>query len=251
MVNITKGVVVKPPLITIYGPEGIGKTTWGASAPGALVLDIEGGSNALDVARVAAGDLNSYGAFLETLTWLHQEDHGFQTVIVDSADWLEDLVFAKVAGDAGKQTVGDIGYGVGYQTAANTFQYILQGLEALRDSKNICVIMVAHSEIRRFDNPITESYDRYQPKLYKDIGALLIEWSDCLLFANQEVMIDTKEKRFNKSINKGKGGDRVLYTTESPAYRAKNRYGLPEQLPLSWDAFAQAMTQSQQQSKGE
>jgi len=96
--------------------------------------------------------------------------------------------------------------------------------------------------IKRFDDPLHESYDRHQLKLHDRVGPILTEWADIILFATQEVFVKTKEQRFNKKINKAAGGNRVLFTVESPAYVAGNRYGLPEKIPLSWDAFIEAYT---------
>jgi hypothetical protein len=106
----------------------------------------------------------------------------------------------------------------------------------------MCVILLAHCQIKRFDSPETEPYDRYQPKLQERANAILREWVDALLFANYKTIVKKDDVGFNKTSNRGiSSGERLLYTAERPAYMAKNRYGLPESLPMSWESFAQAI----------
>jgi hypothetical protein len=106
----------------------------------------------------------------------------------------------------------------------------------------IC-ILIAHTEIKRFDSPEVEPYDRYQPKLQTRSSALVREWSDAVLFANYRTIVKKDDVGFNKTNNRGVStGERLLYTAEKPAYMAKNRYGLPESIALSWEAFESAIT---------
>jgi hypothetical protein len=100
------------------------------------------------------------------------------------------------------------------------------------------VILLAHTTIKRFDSPEVEPYDRYQPKLQERSSAVIREWADALLFANYKVMVKKDDVGFNKTTNRGfTTGERLLFTNERPAYMAKNRYALPDSIPLSWDAF--------------
>jgi AAA domain len=104
------------------------------------------------------------------------------------------------------------------------------------------VIQIAHTEIRRFDSPEHEPYDRYVIKLHARAAALLQEHSDVVLFANYRISTVKADVGFNKKVTRALGsGERVLYTAERPAFLAKNRFGLPDSLPLSWKAFAAAM----------
>jgi hypothetical protein len=104
-------------------------------------------------------------------------------------------------------------------------------------------VLIAHCEIKRFDSPETEPYDRYQPKLQARSSALVREWCDAVLFANYRTLIKKAEVGFNKEVSRGiSTGERLLYTSERPAYMAKNRYALPESIPLAWEAFVNAIT---------
>ena len=123
--------------------------------------------------------------------------------------------------------------------ALEFWRAFLDGLNALRDERGMAVILIAHSEIRRFDSPETEPYDRYQPKLHARASALLREHVDAVLFANYRVSTVRAEVGFNKKVARAVGnGDRLLHTAERPAFLAKNRFGLQEQLPLDWAALA-------------
>lgn len=171
---------------------------------------------------------------------LYGEDHTFRTVVVDSVDWLETLIWRDVEA---KYDAKDLAFGKGAMIAADRWREVLEGLNALRTQRGMAVILIAHTEIRRFDSPETEPYDRYQPKLQARTSALVREWCDAVLFANYRTIVKKDEVGFNKTVARGVStGERLLFTSERPAYMAKNRYSLPESLPLSWAAFEQAIT---------
>jgi hypothetical protein len=47
---------------------------------------------------------------------------------------------------------------------------------------------------------------------------------------------------FGKTSSRGiSSGERLLFTSERPAYLAKNRFNLPESIPLSWDSLQTAI----------
>ena len=239
--NVKSGKSFKPPLIKLYGRPKIGKTTFGASAPDTLLLAIEKGNDNIDCKSM---DINSYQDLIDAITALHEQDHEFKSVCVDSADWLESLIFKQVAKDKGVENIEDIGYGKGYTFAIDLWRQVLAGLQSLRDNKGMTIILIAHDHVKRYDNPMTESYDRYELKLHKSAAALVSEWSDCILFATHKVFMKQEDAGFNKKIAKAKGGSRVVYTQETPAFIAGNRYGLPEELPLEWEALQSALNES-------
>lgn len=233
---------VLPPNVIIYGTPKIGKTTFAASAEKPIILDFERGSNNLEVARVGREDLGSFKAVMEVLRVLYKEDHDYKTVVIDSIDWLERMVFEEIAKEHGARSIDDykvaaLGYGKGYTLGLTMIKQLTVALDALRADKGMAVILICHSQVKKFTDPEVESFDRFTLKLNEKIEGLLKEWSECILFARQKVHVTTEETGFKKTVNKGRTGDRVIYTQEAASFLAGNRYDLPRELPLDYKAF--------------
>lgn len=225
----------KPPRLLVYGTHGIGKTTLAANAPAPVFIQTEES----EVDCPTFGLLKSYDAVMEALAALYSEPHDFQTVALDSLDWLEPLIWRETCRRNKWGSIEDAGFGKGYLAAIEVWREVLDGFGALRDEKGMGVILLAHAEIRRFDSPETEPYDRYQIKLHTRASALVQEHVDCVLFANYRVSTVKTDLGFNKKAVRGVGGgDRLLFTQERPAFLAKNRYGMPDSLPLDWPSLA-------------
>lgn len=227
----------KPPTVLLYSVHGIGKTTFGASAPNPIFIQTEDGLGAIEADTF--GVLKSYGEIMDAIGSLYNEEHDFKTVVLDSADWAEPLVWAEACRLNGWKDIETPGYGRGYVAALDSWKMLIDGLTALRDERGMAVVILAHSEIKKFDSPETEPYDRYQPKLHKGASAIVQEAMDCVLFANYRVSTVKTDSGFNKKVVRGVGsGERLIFTTERPAFLAKNRWSFPETMPLSWDEFA-------------
>lgn len=235
--SIKRSTGIKAPRVMIYGPHGLGKTTFGSGAPAPVFILTEDGLGKLEVDHFPLA--TSYQDVLDAISALYEQDHNFSTVVIDSLDWLDSLVWQDIHS---KHDAKELAYGKGAVIAADYWRNILDGLSALRDEKGMAVVLIAHTEIKRFDSPETEPYDRYRPKLQERSSALIQEWCDAVFFCNYRVVTKETDVGFNKDVRRGiTTGERLMYTTEKPAYLAKNRYGLPDQLPLSWDAFATAI----------
>ncbi len=231
-----------PPRILVHGVAGVGKTTFAAAANHPVFIQTEDGLGTLDVPHFPLA--RTFDAVMEALAALYTEPHEFKTVVVDSVDWLEPLVWQRVCQDNRWASIEEPGYGKGYVAALDLWRQYLDGLNALRDERGMTVIQIAHTDIKRFDSPEHEPYDRYVIKLHARAAALLQEHSDVVLFANYRISTVKADVGFNKKVTRALGsGERVLYTAERPAFLAKNRYGLPDVLPLDWQAFAAAMPQ--------
>lgn len=225
----------KPPRMLVYGTAGIGKTTLGCQAPNPVFIQTEDS----EVGVPTFGLLRTYGDVMDAMGVLVNDEHDFQTVILDSLDWLEPLVWAETCRIHGQPDIESFGFGKGYVAALDTWRVLLDGFNALRDERGMAVILLAHCEIKRFDSPETDPYDRYQIKLQKSASALVQEHVDAVLFANYRVTTVTKDIGFKKKATRGVGGDdRLLYSNERPAFLAKNRFGLPDSMPLDWPTLA-------------
>jgi len=230
--TVRTGKVVRPQRGVIYGVESVGKTTLAAQAPSPIFLDIEGGSSHLDVPRL---DIKQWGDMQAALGELAAGGHGYQTVVVDSADWAERLAVENLLAETKQPSIESFGYGKGWVQAAERFARFLGKLDECVEA-GMHVLVIGHAHIRRVEPPDQmAAYDRYEPKLAKQTAPLLKEWADELYFAQ----FKTKLIETDSGKMKARGGkERVLYTTHSAAYDAKTRAGLPEELPLDWKSIA-------------
>jgi hypothetical protein len=221
----------------LYGVHGVGKSTWASQAPKPLILNLEDGVGDIDCAKTEV--ILSVDSFMETLRWLATEKHDFKTVVIDTLDWLESLIHAAVAKKANKTSIAEIGYGAGYKTALAEWDRVLMALDWLRTDRGMSIVALAHAQIKRFDSPETESYDRYQPALHETASAMWQEWFDEVLFASYKVFTSKEDQGFNKTRNIAAGdGQRYVRTQESAAVLAKNRLRMPVEIEFSWQAYA-------------
>jgi hypothetical protein len=235
---VTKGRITKPERVVLYGVEGIGKSTFGACAPSPIFLCAEKGTEHLDVTRFP--EPRTWRDVIEATQVLADGGHAYRTLVVDTLDWLEPLVWAETCRvkknvDKRAEHIEDYGFAKGYIFALDVWRQLLAELDVVARKMN--VILLAHSHVSTFKSPDTEDFQRYELKLHHKASALIKEWADHVLFATHETLT-------HKQNNRAKGistGNRLIYTTRCAAYDAKNRSGLPESLPLSWDAFAAAL----------
>jgi hypothetical protein len=236
-----------PPRFVIYGTEGIGKSTTAAQAPKPVFIPTEDGLDQIDCASFPlATSLTDVESALQSL--IH-EPHDFEAVIIDSLDWLERLVWDALCQQYGVVSIEKVdgGYAKGYTHALTPWRRVLDSLNILRNQRGMCVILLAHAKVEKFEDPEQAAYDRYSPRLHKHVTAIVTEWADAVLFATRKIITKTEETGFNRertiASGLGKdGGERILRCVGSPACVAKNRYDLPAELPLSWAALMQAMS---------
>jgi hypothetical protein len=190
------------------------------------------------------------------LTELRTGQHEYETGVIDSVDWLERLIWDKLCAQYSVNSIEKVdgGYAKGYTHALTYWREIIDHLNALRNARGMVILLIAHSKVERFEDPESSPYDRYSPRLHKHAAALLSEWSDAVLFATRKIRTQTEDAGFNRkrtiahAIGRD-GGDRILRCVGGPSCVAKNRYGIIEELPLSWPAFITAL--SNQQNQGE
>lgn len=233
--NILSGRIARPQKAVLFGPEGIGKSTLAAQFPAPVFLDTEGGTHHLDVARLPAP--KTWADVVAGIAALATEAHDFKTLVIDTADWLEKLLVDHVCKAANKASIEDFGYGKGYVVLAEEFTKFLASLDPLL-RRGMHVLLLAHTRIVKFEQPdAAGAYDRYELKLSKQVGPLVKEWCDVLLFANYF----TKVAENDSGRKRGVGGrERKLYTTHTAAWDAKNRHGFDEMLNFEFASIASA-----------
>ena len=239
-----------PPRILLYGREGVGKSTLGAQAPKAVFIPTEDGLGQIDCHRFPLAQ--SFEDVLSALAALYTEPHEYETAVVDSLDWLERLIWDAVCRDYGAKSIEKVdgGYGKGYIHALAYWRRFVDGLCALHKDRHMVVLLLAHAKVERFEDPESSAYDRYSPRLHKHASALLTEWVDIVAFATRKFRVEREDAGFNRErgiarpIGKD-GGERILRTVGGPSCVAKNRYSLPDELPLSWEAILAGISNQQ------
>lgn len=231
--DISKGKIAKAQKVVVYGPEGIGKSTFFSNFPEPLWSDVEESTKDLDVRRFTE-KAESFAALIEQAKFVRDNPDICKTYIIDTADWAERLAVKGVCDRAKKTGIEDFGYGKGYVYVNEDFGKFLNILQEIVD-KGINVGVAAHAVMRKFEQPDEfGAYDRWELKLDKRNSSMLKEWADMVLFANYETFVVTDD---NKKA-KAQGGKRVMYTSHHPCWDAKNRKGLPEKLPFEFAQIA-------------
>ena len=225
--------------ILIYGVQGIGKNTFAATFRAPVLLQIEDGSAALDIPAFPL--CLNFQNVIDVIQALHG-DHQYKTLVLDTIDWLEPLLWTACCEARGWQSIESPGYGKGYIELDNWWRHIMGGLDSLRHNKGMDIVVLAHSEVKRIEPPDTDPYDTYQIKMQMRAFSLWQEWSDMVLFCNYKVNIQKTKTGMNEERTRGVGtGDRMIYTSERPAWKAKNRWSLPEEILIgkdkTWAAF--------------
>lgn len=216
MNQITKGRRPKPRRVMLYGTHGIGKSTFGAMAEKPIFIPTEDGLGDIECESFPLA--RSLGEVMAALESLYSGDHDYRTVVIDSLDWLERLIWAEVCADENVENIEKIGYAKGFSFAIDKWRAVLGALDALRSDRGMTVVLIAHAKIEKFENPETVPYDRYSPRLHKLASALVQEWADEVLFATYKVHTVKVDEGFNKAKHNGVGtGERIIRTVERPA----------------------------------
>lgn len=224
--NVISGVQRTAIKTLIYGPEGIGKSTLAAMWPNPIFIDLEGGTNQLPVVRLESP--SSWSMLRAELTAIKNREIPCSTVVVDTMDAAERMCAEYIMARDGKKSIEEWGYGKGYTILQEEFGRLLDYLTDTAAS-GINVVVLGHSTMRKFERPDESgAYDRFELKLTKQVSPMVKEWADMVLFCDYKTYVET-----NKSGKaKATGGARVIRTTHAPTWDAKNRFGLPDELPL-------------------
>ena len=214
--------------VVIYGPEGIGKSTFASQFPQPVFIDTEGSTKHMDVARLPKP--TSWAMLMDQVRYVRSAPQVCATLVLDTADWAEQLCSAELCSKNQKGSIEEFGYGKGYTYLGEEFGRLLNLLEEVVD-QGINVVITAHAKMRKFEQPDEMgAYDRWELKLSRQTGPMVKEWADMVLFANYKTYaVKTKEGKV-----KAQGGKRVMYTAHHPCWDAKNRLGLPEELPFEF-----------------
>lgn len=228
-----------PPRILLYGPHKIGKSSFAANAPAPIFIQTEDGLGNIDVPRFPLA--TSLEEVYEAMAALYTGEHKFKTLVLDSLDWLEPLIAAAVIrenpvtskGKAVKE-LSDYGYGDGYKLATLKWTEFLDRLNRIRLEKNMAIVLLAHEEVKKFDDPEKGTYNYYGPKLQKMASEKVMEWVDATFFASYQITVATEAGSFGGPDKKRVMGQgtRVVLTQEKPHAMAGNRYTIPQEIQI-------------------
>lgn len=238
--ELITGIQQKALRVVIYGVAGIGKTTLAAEFPNPVFIDVEDGSNQLPVARMPRP--TSWDMLLDEVREVRAGNVPCSSLVIDTADAAEELCINAMCAEHDWEGLESPGYGKGYTYLAERYGKMLDLLGEVVD-KGINVVLVSHSMARKFERPDEEgAYDRYELKLSRKTAPMTKEWSDMLLFLDYKTYVEVESDKKGKITKaKAKGGKRIIRTTHHPCWDAKNRFGLADELPLSYDSIAQCV----------
>lgn len=261
--SISNAKRMRAPRIVLLGTAGIGKSEFASGADGAVFMPIKGeeGVDALDVKTFPV--IGSYSEAMEAIGALYREEHDFSTLVIDSASTFAPLVDDSALRKEGVKEKAYLGGGFGRQfdTILNQWRDLLNGLDALRDVKNMTSIIIGHVRIRPSRDPESEAFDQWAFDIDRQVGDLLVRWSDCTLFMNRKTIVKKSEGGYGKNEKRGldiTGGQRFLFTQETPTHPGKSRgyFGdLPAEIPLprndAWGHFMKIVSESSAKRQGQ
>lgn len=234
--KILKGKQPGPRRMMLYGDNGIGKSTLASLFPKPFMLNLEAGAGDVDVDKSVK--LKSLTDFRGCISWLISNEHEYRSIIIDTADWLEGLIFKHVAESNHKPSIAKIPYGQGYDEARAVWGTVIDELEVLWDM-GLHIVLTAHVALQKLNNPTGDSYNYYAPAFHEKTGSKIIDWCDEVLFMTTRVQTIKKDEGFGSSRVIGIGGnERVIYTTDVASHVGKNRLGMPPELLITDPASA-------------
>ena len=242
--QITRGQRKGAIKLLIYGVAGIGKSTFASQFPRPVFIDTEGSTSHMDVTRTPTP--LSWTELTRQVDYFIQNPQELGTLVVDTADWAEKLCTEQLCSMKNVGGIEDFGFGKGYVYQAEDFGKFLNLLDKLRE-RGVHVVLNCHATMRKFEQPDEMgAYDRWELKLAKKVGPLVKEWADMILFANYKtIVVNVDGKGATKGKNKVTGGRRVMYASHHPCWDAKNRFGLPDEMPFDYAQISHLITNLQ------
>ena len=235
------GVQPHAQLSTIYGPPGVGKTTFVSKVQGLLLADIEDGSKSLDILRLGSDDLPTFEALESLIQELLTTQHDNKAIAIDSVTTLEHLIAKKICQENNVNELADIAFGKGSLYAKEKLKGFLTKLVELKNTKNMDVWFIGHSQVKKFNDPtLLQQFDRYTLQCNEAFGQEIIRQCDNVYFVKYDVQTSV-----DKNTKKAKGisdGSRVMFTRYAAGFDAKTRLNLPESLPFDYDEYMKAVS---------
>jgi hypothetical protein len=234
VMEIVKATNSARPIVLLYGAEGRGKTTLASKFKDSVFFLMEPGLPR-GVSVDAMRGVNSFEGALNGLTFLHNEDHSYKALAVDTLDAFEPYVLEHVCAKHNWKNIEQPSYGKGWVMADDAWRRFLNAINAVRTKRNMTIVLTAHATIERIDDPRAPTYTSYQPKLHKRARALVMDACDIVGFLSEDLRVVTEDGGFRERTRATAGTGRYLFVEGRPAFSAKNRYAMPERIPVPVD----------------
>lgn len=210
--DIIEGVTLSAPKVMFYGLSGAGKSTLASRLKNPLFLDFEGGLNYLGVKRTK--QYQDLDKFYKDLADLYRaEKREFDTLVIDSTDWMMRLVLEKTAGITAhtlEETLNrsNGGYGNGKQVLENHVRTKLLPMLVLLNKKGYGICLVSHAEQKHMMDADGVDVEQIAPKIDPITMNVFVEWCDNVFY-----------------LKKTADGKRVVVVDGDGTALAKNRLG--------------------------
>jgi hypothetical protein len=221
----------RKPIVLIHGHEGIGKTSLAVRSPVPLAFLLERGLPR-GVSVDAVEDVASFDAVMAALRDIFADPGEYRSVIIDTVDALEALLLEHVCAKNNWPNIEKPAYGKGWVAADDEWRRFIRAITAIRDKHNMTIMLVCHTAIERIDDPRAPSYTSYQPRLHRRARALVMDAADAIFFLAEDLRVVTEDGGFRERTRAASSNGRFLFTERRPAFAAKNRYGMPEKMPI-------------------
>ena len=257
LASVSNQTRLRAPRIVLLGESKVGKSTLASQAESPIIIQIKNEEGLDDIPCARFPVCSTFQEVMQCISSLYTDNHEYHTVVIDSASALEPLVWQSVCrrnGNVDSIEKAGGGYGKGFLFALDEWRQLVEGLDALRSAREMASILIGHTRVRRYDDPLEGSYDRFEWDINTKAESFLFRWADAILFAAFKTVVRHEGVGFNKEVKRAidiTNGARYLYTQRRPGHPGGGRgiWGrLSYELPLSWPALMDAVAAAQQRN---
>ena len=245
--TITEGPRLPPRVVFIGGP-GMGKTTFGTECPDPVFILTEDGCAAKVSKIPPIGKIEKWKDVLAAVNYLIEEDHGKETCVIDVINAAESLCKEYILNNKfngqmlparGKE--GYMQWGQGDKLMHQEFIRLLNGLDILRNKKNMMVVLLVHEGLHRQGNALGDDFLKIGGAMHKYTWNAVMEWADQIGHITKDHVAVMKQ---GDKVAKQRGSNkRICYFEGGPGRDAKSRagYEMPETIEFSYENYIKAL----------